>query len=465
MEKKKLGLGSVIATGVGLVVATSCLLSLGIGAASIGVTFIITMVIACVLNMLLALSVAELNAVMPNLTGGLAQYTLACMGPFITVIVMVGGYLVCNTVISSVEAAMFGNTLSSVFPQFGISGNIYSGVLILILIILNLNGVDMFAKVQDFVAFALIGSLVIMGVIGAFHLGAGEEVTQTSVLSTDFVDITGLCGLAFFLFIGIEYVIPISKEVKNARKNVPLGMIIGLLSILIMQSILVFGFKNYTPWEELGVDATPHVLYGTRLLGQAGTIWMAVVSVLAVTSSVNTVISSLGYICYGMAKINLLPGFFLKTNKKGAPYIGILVIGGFIFLINITGLSGTDQLSFLLLSGCVFWMIAYIVTHINVLILRKRLPKAPRTFKAPFTPVLQIMGILGTIWMIYNIDSDADVRMRIYRLCLITFIPFVIYAFIWVKKVVKKPLFKAYPVSEVMAMEHELYWEHHKKNK
>ena len=60
MEKKKLGLGSVIATGVGLVVATSCLLSLGIGAASIGVTFIITMVIACVLNMLLALSVAAL---------------------------------------------------------------------------------------------------------------------------------------------------------------------------------------------------------------------------------------------------------------------------------------------------------------------------------------------------------------------------------------------------------------------
>ncbi len=138
MEEKKLGLGSVIATGVGLVVATSCLLSLGIGAASIGITFIITMVIACVLNMLLALSVAELNAVMPNLTGGLAQYTLACMGPFITVIVMVGGYLVCNTVISSVEAAMFGNTLSSVFPEFGISGNIYSGVLILVLIVLNL---------------------------------------------------------------------------------------------------------------------------------------------------------------------------------------------------------------------------------------------------------------------------------------------------------------------------------------
>ncbi len=42
-EKKKLGLFSVIATGVGVVVATSCLLSLGQGAGTIGTPFIISM--------------------------------------------------------------------------------------------------------------------------------------------------------------------------------------------------------------------------------------------------------------------------------------------------------------------------------------------------------------------------------------------------------------------------------------
>ena len=86
MDHKNLGLGSVIATGVGLIVATSCLLSLGIGSASLGLTFIISMAIACALNILTALSICELNAVMPNLTGGLAQYSLAGMGPFVTII-------------------------------------------------------------------------------------------------------------------------------------------------------------------------------------------------------------------------------------------------------------------------------------------------------------------------------------------------------------------------------------------
>ena len=49
MEEKKLGLKSVISVSVGLVIATSCLVSLGQGAGTIGVTFIFAMVIACLL--------------------------------------------------------------------------------------------------------------------------------------------------------------------------------------------------------------------------------------------------------------------------------------------------------------------------------------------------------------------------------------------------------------------------------
>ena len=50
-QEKKLGLGSVVSISVGLIIATSCLVSLGQGAGTIGVTFIFAMVIACILNM------------------------------------------------------------------------------------------------------------------------------------------------------------------------------------------------------------------------------------------------------------------------------------------------------------------------------------------------------------------------------------------------------------------------------
>ena len=68
MGEKKLGLLSVVSISVGLVVATSCLVSLGEGSGTLGITFILAMVIAMILNMITVASLSELNALMPKTT-------------------------------------------------------------------------------------------------------------------------------------------------------------------------------------------------------------------------------------------------------------------------------------------------------------------------------------------------------------------------------------------------------------
>ena len=234
-------------------------------------------------------------------------------------------------------------------------------------------------------------------------------------------------------------------------------MVLSLAIILVMQSILVIGFKNYTPWADLAASASPHILYGTLLLGNVGKIWMAIVAILAVVSSVNSNIAGLAHIAAGMAKIGLLPEFFIKRNKKGVPYISILII-------NATGLSTTDELSFMILSASVILMIAYILVQIDVLILRKRLPKAPRNFKVPLEPVISVIGMAGTAWMIWNIASDNATRFRVYELCLIMFAVLIVYAVPWLK-MRKQAFFKPVPVEKVMAMENDKYQEYHRQKK
>ncbi len=464
MEEKKLGLPSVISTGVGLIVATSCLMSLGQGAGALGTGFIIAMIIACAINILTALCMAELNALMPNLTGGLAQYTLAGMGPFITIITMVGGYIVCQAIAGSVECAMFGNAINTVF-QTGLPSSFFCILLLIVLITANLMGIDMFAKIQNVVVYGLIFSLVIMGLMGILGVGSGKEVVQEMNLADSFSDCFGLLGLAFFLFIGSEFVIPISKNVKNERKNIPLGMVASLLIILGMQIIMVLGMGHYTLWSELADSASPHILYGSSLLGRVGSIWMIFVSIFAVISTVNSAISFLSYMCAGMAKIGLLPEFFLKKNKRGAYYIGVLMIGTIMILVNATGLSTSDSLSFMILVAIVFWMISYVIADVNVLIFRYRLPKTPRTFKVPFGPIIPLLAIVGNLFMIWNIDGDPATRNLIYQIDLIIFALLTIYAVVWCKFKLKRPLFKPIPNHEVMAMEHDLYIQGHRKNK
>lgn len=457
MENKKLGLGSVVSISVGLVIATSCLVSLGQGSGTLGVPFIGAMIIACLLNMTTVASLSELNGLMPNTTGGLAQYTLACMGPFPTMISMVGGYLICNILSCGVEASIFAyamaETLDLPIPSIG-----YTIIMTLIVMVANLFGVDMFAKIQDLVAFLLVGSMVVMGIIGAFQLGTGDVVSQPLSMSTDFSDIVSMTAVAFWLFIGAEYVIPVSKDVKNAKRNVPLGMIIGLSLICLVQSVMVFGFHNYTPWGELTKSAAPHLLYGENLLGTVGKYWMTLVAALAVISTQNSTVNGLSSICQGMAKMNMMPQLFAKTNKKKVPFFGIIFVSVMILVFAFASDSSSDAISFLILAGSVFWMISYILAHIDVLILRRRLPNAPRSFKVPFGWVLPIIGIAGTTYMILNISTDPAERLAIWGLTGITFLILAIYSFFWIKYKMRMPVFKSVPMEEVMAMENDLYY-------
>ena len=457
MEEKKLGLGSVVSVSVGLVIATSCLVSLGNGAGTIGVVFIVAMIIACLLNMTTVASLSELNALMPNTTGGLAQYTLACMGPFPTLISMVGGYLICNILSSGVEASIFSYAMEQTI-NLPIPSIVYTLVMVIVIMVANLYGVDMFAKIQDLVAFLLVGSMVVMGLIGMFRLGTGEVIHQPYCMASSFKDVVSMTAVAFWLFIGAEYVIPISKNVKNAKRNVPLGMIIGLGLICVVQSIMVLGFHNYTDWGELANSAAPHLLYGENLLGNFGKIWMTFVAALAVVSTQNSTVNGLASICQGMAKMNMMPQIFAKTNKKGVPWFGVVFVSVFIFVFALLSNNSSNAISFLILAGSVFWMISYILAHLDVLILRKRLPKAPRSFKVPFGWILPIIGIVGTVYMILNISTDPVERHMIWLVTGGTFLVLAIYSFFWIKYKMRMPVFKSVPIEKVMAMENDLYY-------
>ena len=459
MEEKDrtLGLRSVVSISVGLVIATSCLVSLGQGAGSIGVVFIGAMVIACLLNMTTVASLSELNALLPNTTGGLAQYTLACLGPFPTLISMVGGYLICNIMSSGVEASIFSYAMASTI-HLPIPSILYTLVMTIVVMIANLYGVDMFAKIQDLVAFLLVGSMLIMGIIGMFGLGTGAMVQQPYSMVSSWKEVVSMVAVAFWLFIGAEYVIPVSKNVKNAKRNVPLGMMIGLALICLVQSIMVLGFHNYTPWGELEASAAPHLLYGENLLGSAGKIWMTFVAALAVVSTQNSTVNGLAGICQGMAKMNMMPRIFAKTNKHGVPFFGVIFVSVFIFVFAALSDGSSEAISFLILVGSVFWMISYIFAHLDVLILRHRLPKAPRSFKVPCGPLFPCIGIAGTVYMILNISTDPTERMMICLVTGITFLILGIYSFFWIRIKMKMPVFKSVPIQKVMAMENSMYY-------
>lgn len=453
---KKISIFGAVSTGVGMLIATSCFISSASGASAVGTPFIIAIIIACIANMMAVLSIAELNAIMPNLTGGIAQYTLAGMGPLLTIVTMVGGYLISNVFAAPAEGAMFANVMAELVGN-SVPPAVFSVGITIVLVLINLKGVNMSTLVQEIVATFMVISLFILSIIGAFGLGTGVKVDQPAVISSNLSDILPLTATAFWFFIGAEFIVPLGKDMKNPKKNVPLSMVLSLAIMGIIQIIMVFGFKNYTLWSDLGSATSPHVLYAVAMLGKWGRYWMIVVAILAAVSTQNSIICSVSEICCGMAKMNLLPAFFQKKNKYGAPYFVILLIGLLTCIIEASGISTGKQVSFLTLTCSLFWMLSYITSHLNVIILRKKMKKVPRSFKTPFYPFFQIIGIVLQVYMIPNISTDPAQRLQIYLLCVVLFIGLFIYAFFWVNYKLKMPLLKGVGVHQVMTLENPMY--------
>jgi amino acid transporter len=440
--RKKLGLGSGVAICMGLIVATSCLVSLGQGFGLAGNSFILAMAIVAVLNAFVALSFAELNYMMPNATGGLGQYMLVGLGPWASIVSNVSAYPIVNLFAVSVELTMCGAVLNGMFPA--IPAAVFSVAVIFLLFAANLRGVDIFAKVQSATVVLLIGSMAALGLLGVFRLGSGVPVAPQDVAPpvVGFGGIVSLSALAFWLFIGVEFVVAVSNEMKNPRRNIPLSMCLSLLVLLVIQSLLGSGMANYVGTEELLSAEMPHIVYAERLLGDAGRIWMCVVTLLAAVSTLNTVLPTIGKILQGMANEGLLPKPLGTVNRRGAPWVGMALLIAGVFAMIFSGYVNSAGLVNMLLAGSCFWLTSYLLTHLNVLVLRRRYPGAMRNRRLILAGIPQVVGMAGCMYMIWNISSDMDDRVMIYKLFGIIFAVLAAFAWIWVKAKLKAAPFK-----------------------
>ena len=443
MNTKKLSLFSSVAICVGLIVATSCLSSLGSGIGSLGRAFIVPMFFVMILNMFVGISFGELNRLMPNASGGTSQYLMVGFGSFVSITANLAAYVVTMALTMTAELAMCGIVLRNLFFP-SVDARIISMIILLALFFVNWKGLDLFSKVQDIVVILLIGSMFLLGVIGTLKLGTGGVITHQSTPA--FSGISGgfqLASVAFWLFIGVEFVIPVAKDMKNPKRDVILSIAIGLALLFSVQSLLGNAMANYVDYAILADDptGTPHMTFATNMLGGLGKAWMGIITMLAAVSTVNSMFAAPPRIMQGMAEDGNLPTIFYKENKNHVAFAGLtlmaVVTAGFI----ISNLAVSNGISFVVLAASCLWLIDYILIHGAVLVLRKRYPNAERNKFLILGGIPQIIGIIGNIYMVYAIDVGES-RILIYKISVAILAVIIAYAIIWCKFVVKKPLFK-----------------------
>ena len=449
--KQTLGFWSCFSVAVGLVVASSTMVSLGQGMGIAGGGFVIAMIAAWILQHFSAQSYAELSCIMPH-SGGIRTYTRVAMGALPAIVATILGFIVPNLFAIPTELAVASSVLSDTFFP-GISPLVFGGFLLGFLTLTNILGVDIFAKLQVVFTLTMMISMTLLGLIGLTGIGAAPAPVIPDIpFNAMGTGVFSLTALAIWLYIGIEFVTPMAQETKNAERNIPRAMFLGLVVIFGVNLLYGFASLKYVPAEQLASSNHPHIDMAMAILGRPGVIWISIVSIFASASSISTVIAVVPRMLYGMALSHELPKIFCKIHPTfRTPWVGIIAMSSAISVFYFGGICDAPNLIIYILSACCAWLFCYVIAHLNVIILRVRYPDMHRPYKTKFYPVPQIIGTLGIIYSIVNIAPDPAMKEPIYTLVGIMTILAITYAVIWLKFVVKQPLFKPMSMQEAQA--------------
>jgi amino acid transporter len=185
------------------------------------------------------------------------------------------------------------------------------------------------------------------------------------------------------------------------------------------------------------------------MFGKSASFVMVVFAITATSSVANTIIASLPRILFGMAVSGQVPSLFARLHSRwGTPWAGILFIAGIIGIPLVLLANKKDLILLLLLSAATFWLVAYMVAHLVVILLRRKYPDHQRPFKTPLYPIPQILGIFGMGYAIWYNSPSPEVSRQVYLNSAMIFTAISIYAFLWVKYKMKKGLFEAEPIDE-----------------
>lgn len=440
---KKLNFVTMMGICIGLVIVQGAMISATQGIGMGGMSFIAAMFFALMITQCNAMSFAELSLMFPE-EGTLATYTQKAIGHFPAIVSVFAGYVVVAICAIPVEMflvdVMLGELLPGVLPE-----KVVPLLILAVLTITNLIGADIFAKIQNLLAFILVSALILLGVLAVTGLAQPHpEITGTAVdwsfdgvLDGSFI---GLVALAMWLMVGVEYICPMIKEVKDPEKNIPRAMHWSLFMIFTIFLAFVYGASLYLDVETLTGSGIPYLDYSKAVFGQSGLLIATVMGLAATCSTINTLLAAVPRMLSGMADQGQAFPQLKAKNSHNAPWVAIMMMSVLTAIPYF--ILGIDSLIVLVIAATTSWLIAYMVAHINVIVLRKRLPNHRRPYRTPFFPIPQIIGIIAMIFVAVNNSPSPEMTKMVFTISGSILLVISLIAGLWVKFYMKRGLFE-----------------------
>lgn len=394
---RKLGLGAVIALGVGTTVGSGIFSSLSEVAAAAGSSLflVLAFVIGGLLQIPANFCYAELASAYPEDGGQYVYFREAGSRPLAFLCGWISFWATDPPSISIMALAIV-NYLGFFLPLHGLVLKLVAVAFVLFFMCMHLRSVEGGGAFQTIItALKILPFALIVG-IGLFFIN-GElflsPVRLSTAASGGLMALIAGVSATTWSYDGMGAACYMSGEIKDPEKNMPRGLILTAVVVLALYAGLTTVASGLLSVEELAASDAPIALLASKIpaIGDyAGTV-VAVMAIIVVIGSLSSCIMYQPRIEYAMAKDNLFFKSFAKVHPKyETPYFSIIVqCAVAIVLIFATSLS--DLLGYFTLVA----LLKNFLTFGTIFVLRRKEGYKP-SYRMPGGYVMPIVAMFMT---------------------------------------------------------------------
>jgi APA family basic amino acid/polyamine antiporter len=207
-----------------------------------------------------------------------------------------------------------------------------------------------------------------------------------------------------------------SEEVKDAQNVLPRSLAIGTLLVVALYVLAnvayllllpLHGDASATTIVGRGIQFAAEDRVGTAaaeiIFGPAGRFLMAGAIIISTFGCVNGLILAGARVYYAMAQDGL---FFKKagilSSTTGVPVFGLVIQGVWTAILTTTGTYG-NLLDYVVFAALLF----YVLTVAALIVLRKKMPDAPRPYKVMFYPLMPALYLVAATAIMVGVITKS----------------------------------------------------------
>lgn len=213
----------------------------------------------------------------------------------------------------------------------------------------------------------------------------------------------------FFAVFGYDAMSTAAEESVDGRKHLPKAIIYSLaiaMVLYVLATLVLTGMQKYTEISPTSGFSTAFESVG--MPGVANII--AVGAIVGIVTVVLTFMLGVTRVWFAMSRDGLLPAWFAKTHptRKVPTRVTWIVGVGAAILAGVLPINTVAELTNIGI------LMAFIVVCVAVIVLRRTRPDAPRSFRLPLMPVIPLVGIGFSAYLIYSLPWETWVRFLVW---------------------------------------------------